>query len=225
MKYIVILILLIITTSAKAQLFETRQIIDMTLGASSLTMDEKNMFFPSSGGQSGINIHAGYGYKITSFLEAGFSFGYLIFTGSSDNKAFVQLVKSEGSIFSVGPQVVLHSPFSEMGIFNRFRIGLAFSPQYRYFSGERSLIIDNEVIQTNNNDNIQPVIEMAGNSSSIGVKLSPEINYRLTQRVGLKVAHNMEYYNIDTGYNSDKLLSHSFLAGMIFTFGNYKLLY
>lgn len=223
--FIVIFIFLAITNRANCQFLETRQIVDVIAGPATLSGNENNMFFPSSLSYSGMNFNVAYGYKIKPRLEAGLAVGYLNFTSSDGDAGFAQVQASGASVFSVGPQVVVHSPFSETGMFNRFRFALAITPQYQYYSGERSLLIDNEVVPNNGSSNVASTVEMNPSSSGFGARLSPEVYCRFTQRVGLKIAYNAQYCNFESGYGGESLLSHSMLVGLMVTFGNYKQLF
>jgi len=219
------LMLFILPLKGFCQFLETHQLISINTGYGMLNGGEDNLFFPSSVNQSGLNIDLSYGHKITPWLAGGLSIGYCQFAGSNTNPGFAE-IETDGSTFiTAGPQIVLHSPYNSKGILNRIRMGLALIPQYHYYSGDRSLNVDNEVLPINDGVPIKPVIEMNSKSSGFGVKLSPEINCRITQRFGLRLAYNMQLLTVFTGFDQENMLSHSLTGGVLFTFGNSKQLF
>ncbi|MCG8582482.1 MAG: hypothetical protein MI866_21330 [Bacteroidales bacterium] len=212
--------------SCFGQLLETRQLISFNSGYGVLNGVDDNLFFPSSVKQSGLSIDLSYGHKITPWLAGGVSIGYIQFASPDTNPGFAEIkTNSSTSFLTVGPQVILHSPFKSQGVFNRIRLGLAIVPQFHHYSGERSVKIDNVVIPANKDEMILSVIEMNKNSTGFGAKIGPEINYRITQRFGLRLAYNWQLLSVYSGYDREQLVANSVLGGLIFTFGNRKALF
>lgn len=224
-KLILLLLLSLISGNSFCQLLETRNLLSVTAGVGTLKGNDNNLFFPSSLNHSGLNVDVGYRRKITSWLAGGLSLGYNRFSSPTISPGFAEVVTSGGTFITAGPQVIIHSPYKSLGILNRLRLGIAITPQFHYYSGERSLLIDNEVLPVNGGSTIQSNIVMDSNSLGFGAKLSPEINLRITQRFGLKLAYNLQLLNVFSGYDTEALVGNSFLAGMIFTFGHNKLVF
>ena len=218
-------ILCAFTTSSFGQMLETRQLISVAAGYGTLKGGKNHIFFPSPLNQSGLNVDFSYEHKINSWWAAGLSLGYNHFTKPSGVHKLTEISTHGSEFLTVGPRVVFHSPHLPIGVFHRMRVGLALTPQFQYYSGERSLLINNEAIPDNENVFIHPTLEMNPKSSGFGAKLSPEMNYRISQRLGLKLTYNLQILNVNTGYNREQLTANSILGGLIFTFGNRKLLF
>ncbi len=213
------------TTGSFSQILETRQLISINAGNGTVTGNEDHLFFPSSINQKGLNVDLSYEHKINSYLAGGISIGYNHFARPNDQPGFAEINTYGSTFLTVGPRIVLHSPYKYSGLFNRIRIGLALTPQFHYYSGERSLNIDNEIILENGGETEQPTIEMNAKSSGFGAKVGPEINCRITQRVGLKLSYNLQLLSVYTGYEREQLVANSVVGGLIFTFGNKKSLF
>ena len=220
-----VFILLVISTNCFSQLLETRNTIGVSSGFGNLTGTGDNLFFPSNTSQSTFSVDINYGHRINTWLQGGLAFGYSKFAGSPSSPGFAQIVSNGGTFFSGGPMVVVHPPFKPSGWMNRIRIGLMISPQFYHYSGERSLIIDNEVYSSKSIKPIVPVLTMNGTSSGFATTLEPGLNYRITQRFGLKLAYNLQMLVLSTGYGHETVFSNSLSGGMVFTFGHSKSLF
>lgn len=218
-------LLCVCTTSSFSQMLETRQLISINAGYGTVTGSEDHLFFPSSINQKGVNVDLTYEHKINSYLAGGVSIGYNHFDRPNDQPGFAEINTNGSTFLTVGPRIVLHSLYKSSRLSNRIRIGLALIPQLHFYSGERSLNIDNEIILDNGGETEQPTIDMNAKSSGLGAKISPEVNCRITQRVGLKLSYNLQLLSVYTGYEREQLVVNSVVGGLIFTFGNKKSLF
>ncbi|MBS2098280.1 hypothetical protein [Carboxylicivirga linearis] len=221
--FIILLTLTVNSISTFSQLLETKHIIGITGGYGTLSgSGNNNMFFPDEVGLTGFNIDISYGHKMYSWLSGGAVLGYYQFSDPTLYTGFAQISSDGGKLISFGPQVNIHSPHKENGLLNSLRFGLAAAPQFHYYSGERMLLVDNEVIPLTEAEVIDAKFESTDSSSGFSYKLSPEINFRFSQRVGIKLAYHLQYSNIYTGYDSESTYLHSFMGGLIITLGNYR---
>ena len=222
MRKIVSIVLFLASIGCNAQLLETRHLISITTGYGTLNGNADNLFFPSSITHSGFNLDAGYSRKIKPWLAGGLSVGYYQFSSPTESPDFAEVVTTGGAFFTAGPKVIIHSSFKKIGLFNRLRLGIALTPQFHYYTGERFVLIDNEIFPVNTGDAIPPIIEMDESSSGFGAKITPEINYRISQRIGVKLSYNLQFLSVFSGFDRERMISHSFGGGLVFTFGNYK---
>ncbi|MCU4163657.1 hypothetical protein [Carboxylicivirga caseinilyticus] len=228
MNRIKILMLLFISTTfanySNAQLLETRHQIGITAGYGTLSgiSGSTNMFFPSEVNQTGFSFDFSYGHKIYSWLSGGAALGFYNFSEPSTRAGFAQILTDGGNLISVGPQLFVHSPHKEGGLMNRLRLGLSISPQMHLYSGSRSMLVDNEIIPFSETESLEPVYNMTDSSTGFSLKISPEANLRLSQRIGLKLSYNVQYFNIYTGYDNEGTYLNSLMGGLIITLGNYR---
>lgn len=221
----VLLFLMVGVLSCKAQLLETRQSLSFNIGHVAFNGRADNYFFPATANQNGMLMELIYGQRILPWMIGGVSFAYNHLEAPYAQPGFSEVITEGSTLISVGPQFVVHSPFKISGVFNWLRMGLAVTPLYHYFSGDRTLLIDNEVIPVEGVEYVPPKFEMNAGHSGFGLQFSPELNYRITQRIGARIAYNMQLASMSTGYNREKILAQSFTAGLLFTFGNDKKLF
>lgn len=222
LKYIIIgLAFLILPLSCVGQFLETRQAVGFDVGYGVLNGNDDNLFFPSSANQSGLVVNFDYTHKVASWIAGGVSLGYNYFSSPHSSSDFARIRTFGSNFISVGPCLLLHSPFRTDGFFNRFSLGFTVTPQFHYYFGERSLHIDNEVYSVDGN-NIVPIIEMNSASSGFGVKLCPAMVCRITQRLGLQLSYQMQWLNVYTGFDKEHLVANSISGGVVYTFGNNK---
>jgi hypothetical protein len=214
--------LIILQQHASGQLLETRHLVSVNVGYGTLNGQEGNLFFPEELSQSTLNVDLNYGRKIKNWLAGGLSFGYQQLSSPTSNPGFAQVNSSNGQFLTLGPQLVFHSPHKNTGVYNWLRLGCSITPQFHHYSGDRTLLIDNEVLPINESGSIRPEIDMESKSSGFGAKLSPEVNLRITQRLGFRLAYHLQFLDVYSGFDREPLINHSVLGGMILTLGNYK---
>lgn len=218
--------LILVLVKVDGQLLDANHTISVTAGYGNLSGHSDNLFFPSNINQSALNLNMTYGRKVMDWLSAGLVLNYTSFSEPSVSPGFAELVSEKGAIFSAGPQISFHTPHKVSGVWNWLKIALAVAPKYGYYSGERMLKIDNEIIPVRTTEVVvEPVLEMNETSSGFGFQVSPHISYRITQRFGVRLAYNLQFLNVYTGYDQEKILGQSFSAGLLFTFGNNKQLF
>ncbi|WP_157482607.1 hypothetical protein [Geofilum rubicundum] len=224
-KIVLVFVLSMLTVVCFGQLLETRQLLSINGGYGVLTGSENQLFFPSSVHQSGLKVEVSYEHKINPWLAGGVAMGYHHFLGPDSDHGFAEISTNGSAFLTVGPRLVLHSAYQSGGLYNRIRFGLALAPQFHFYSGERLLNIDNEIVPENREGTYRPVLEMNETSSGLGAKISPEMNYRLTQRLGLKLVYHFEFLSVYSGFEREQVAANSLMGGLIFTFGNRKSLF
>nr|WP_321453752.1 hypothetical protein [uncultured Carboxylicivirga sp.] len=208
-------------SNCTAQLLETRHIIGVTGGYGSLSgSGSDNMFFPSGVDQSGYSIDISYEHKVYSWLSGGAALGYYKFNDPSETGGFAQIVSNGGDLICIGPQVNMHSPFKSIGWLNRMRLGIALAPQIHFYSGERTVYIENVIVPLNLESPSKPVLYMTDSSRGFSLKISPEVYMRVSQRIGVKLSYMIQFSDIFTGYDNESVFTKSLMGGLIITLGN-----
>ena len=216
------LILTTFSMSGFGQLLKTTQTINITAGIGKLNGNNDNLFFPSDASQSLNNFGISYERNVMEWLSVGAVLDYTSLSEPNSPALFAQLITNGESILSTGPLASIHTPFKVTGIFTWLRVGLGIAPKYYYYSGDRKLIIDNEVIPINEASIRTPQLEMKSAISGFCVQLRPQLYYRITQRFGLSMAYSINMLKLHTGFKNEPLRTGYFSAGMLVTFGREK---
>ncbi|MBI9062585.1 MAG: hypothetical protein JEZ14_11415 [Marinilabiliaceae bacterium] len=214
--------LFLVMVNVEGQLLDANYTISVTAGYGNLSGQSDNLFFPSTITQPALNLNMAYGRKVMDWLSAGLVLDYTSLSEPSVSPGFAELVSEKGAVFSVGPQISLHSPHKVSGVWNWLKMALALAPKYNYYSGERMLKIDNEIIPVRTTEVVEPVLEMNETSSGFGFQVSPHISYRITQRVGLRLGYNFNVVWLNSGYTNESLFVNTVQGGLIVTLGNPK---
>ncbi len=224
-QFYFIIIFFCISITGNAQLLKSKQLISVSAGYGNVSGKSDNLFFPSSAEQSGLNFNMDYNHKILSWFSAGVSIFYNKFSAFDMMPEFATVESQNESLFSLGPNLLIHTPFEKVGWRNAIQIGFGFSPNMHFYSGSRIMTVENDIISLEDGSRIEPVIEMNNKSAGFGLNLRPEVCYRITQRFGLKATYIMQFLNIDTGYGRENIIESSYLGGLVFYFGNSKQLF
>lgn len=204
------------------QLLETRHLISVNVGYGQLEGNEGNLFFPPNISQSSIILDANYERKINPWLAGGLAIAYHQMANVDNSSSFAKLISEDETFITVGPLVSVHTPFKTNGVFNSLRFGLSVIPQLYFHSGNRSLHIKNEVQPIDGVNTLTTIVGMNNEGTGFGTKCSPEINYRITQRFGIRLAYNLQFLNVYTGYDNEFVVEQSLSGGFLFIFGNNK---
>nr|WP_319401009.1 hypothetical protein [uncultured Carboxylicivirga sp.] len=208
-------------SNCNAQLLETRHIISVTGGYGSLSgSGSDNMFFPSGVDQSGYNIDISYEHKVYSWLSGGATLGYYKFNDPSVTGGFAQIISNGGDFLCIGPQLNIHSPFKGFGWLNNMRLGIALAPQIHFYSGKRTVFIENVIVPLDLESVTKPVLQMTDSSRGFSFKISPEAYLRVSQRIGVKLSYMIQYSDMFTGYDNESVFTKSLMGGLIITLGN-----
>jgi len=221
----IIIILFCIALSLNAQLLESKQSISISAGYGNVSGKSDNLFFPSSADQSGVNLKMDYSHKILTWFSGGLSMVYNKFSTFDMMPEFATVESQNESVLSFGPNLIVHTPFKRVGWKNSILVGFCITPNVHFYSGSRVMNVDNDVISLENGEIIQPVVEMNTKSTGFGFNLGPEVRYRISQRFGIKAAYTMQFLNVDTGYGRENLTETLFMGGLVFNFGNTKIIF
>lgn len=208
-----------------AQLLDARQTIGFSAGYGKVKGEGNNLFFPSSASQLTFNVDLVYTHKILSWLSGGVDISHNDFSGISTQPSFTEVNSLNENLLSFGPIILVHTFYNRTGWLNAFQMGICILPNVNFYSGSRILTVNNEVISLTDGESIMPDIEMNDKSTSLGITLGPEINYRFTQHVGVKIGYSIHLLNINTGYGRENIMESAYEGGLVFFLSNSKQLF
>lgn len=217
------LILLSFTGNGYGQMLETKHLLSISSGLDHFKGKSDNIFFPSSNSLQALSWNFNYSRKALQWMSYGVDASYSSINDLVFISPLAQYQNSSENILSFGPLVTLHTPFYKMGYRNRILLGFMISPQYHFYSGNREIVINNEIQNLQGSAQYVPALVMEKKSNNLNIKFGPVFNYRITQRMGLQIAYNIQLLKIFSGYSNEQLIRQSLSGGFIFTFGYNKM--
>ncbi|WP_462317983.1 hypothetical protein [Marinilabilia sp.] len=180
------------------------------------------MFFPSDIDHHVSQFGLLFTRKVLPWLSGGLQGNYLALSESNQSSRFIMEVEpSNSSLISGGPVLDLHLPYRSSGLLNRLEPRVFVSALFYKFLKARKITLDN-VIYIPGQEPIIPEVEFNQQGPGVGLSVSPELKYRISQMLGAKIGASYSSFTIETDYNKEKIETLWFEIGLTLNLGKYK---
>ncbi len=175
----------------------------------------QNLFFPKGLSSNGLSFKVDYLQTIYPWLKIGPEASFVL-PGATGKIAggFANITTENEKIITGGLSIVFAVPYKESGWRNRIRLQFGIAPVFVSHSGQRTLTIDNTVINQSSHQNETAVIVMNG-TSALGLSLTPAVEYYVDQRIGVKLSWNSLITSLKSELTTEQVRMNSINLGII----------
>lgn len=222
-KYLFLLILLFpIASGLSGQIINSKSFLSISAGKLFFGGPDE-LFYPKGINNTGISIRADYLHTILPWMKIGVE-GSMVLPALPEQKSneFAKISCSGEKIETIGVNGTFFLPFKETGWRNRFRLQFGVAPVIVLHSGERTVTIDNTVLNTNNNLPESARIIMKGPSTGLGLSLTPSLEYYPAQRIGLRLSCNSLLTSLKSDVTTENVIIYSLNFGVFFPISRNK---
>ncbi len=207
---------------SESQMLETKYDLRASVGFGNLKGAETNLFFPSNIDHQISLIGVLCTRKVLPWLSGGIQGNYLTVSVPNQSYGFISEIDPlKSSLISGGPVLDFHLPYKSSGFFNRFEPRLFLSTLFYSFIKARKIKLNN-VIYTQNQEPTIPEVEFNQQSPGMGLTVSPELKYRISQVLGAKIGASYSTFSIETEYDKEQFETLWFEIGLSLNLGKYK---
>lgn len=223
MKKYILLLLLVLSSVVlvNGQIVNSKGVIGFSAGKVFFGGPD-NLFFPKGMSNNGLSFRIDYLRNILPWLKVGLEGSYVLpgATGTFYDK-FVNIASLNERIVTCGINGTIFLPFRESGWRNRFRFQFGVAPVFVAHSGQRTLTINDIVLNHDTNKYELAVIEMGG-SSGFGLSVTPAVEYKINQRIGLRLSWNTLITSLKSELTTEQIQINSMNIGIIIPLSRIK---